>query len=215
MDQLAYLLQKCPSLLVGRIPLAEGTLIIGDPYFVEPAGVIALPVVGQTDGAVHVVRAAVPGWGWRNLAAWLRLRKGSAPGRLEPLTGSLGQHVFQSDTGLGAYMDRPSLEAFLAHRAAFRRECPAKNYHGEVLAPLLRRSAENPQDEWDAGSRALVSVPGASGAAIAVFTCGLGAGGFCSFGEWAGDELVGIVTDFAVPATTGIALDEIIGPAPG
>ncbi len=59
-------------------------------------------------------------------------------------------------------------------------------------------------------SRALLYVPGAEHAGIAIFQCGLGGGGFASYLEWADETLIGVVTDFHVPADTGVTLQELL-----
>ncbi len=72
MSDLATLLDHCPRVLVGHIPMRGKAMVIGDPYFVTPGGALNLPLRGPDTARhlpVYLLRTAVPGWG---AATWRR-----------------------------------------------------------------------------------------------------------------------------------------------
>jgi hypothetical protein len=180
---------------VGTVSFPTGAITATDPYFASNARPFERRV---TPGAYALelgrIRAGV--LGTRTAFARLRLRPD-----IEVVSNEFatvhpdGWDAYPVDSGLGSFMDDSARPEFLEAMDRFEAATPGGDYHRDVLAPDLARSAPAP------GRPGIWSIhrPPGTDTQIAVFRSGLGDGSYSSY--WGLDEVgepVTLLTDFGL-----------------
>ena len=183
---------------IGKLGLPSGHLVACDPYFCAEARSFSR-TVPPGNYEVQLQRSTSKEWGERIAFSRLVIQPHVAVASYELATRSPSDHGrIAIEAGVAAYMDDTARTAFASVLAHYSEQDPKKNYYIDVLQAEIKRSAVDPENEFDLGKWALHRVPGTQ-MHIAVFASGLGDGWYKSWWGLSGaGEVASLITDFGI-----------------
>lgn len=186
------------QITVGRLDLPTGRIVACDPFFCADAQCFSRSVAPGTYD-VNVVRVASPEWGVRIALAQLQIMPGVVAARYETATRGIGDSgLFYIHSGIASYMDEETRVEFGDVLKRYYETHPGGNYYTDILEAEFKRSAIDRDDPFDVGQWNLHR-PGGSTQRVAMFSSGLGDGGYTSsWGLSGSGEVVSLVTEFGL-----------------
>jgi hypothetical protein len=199
MNDPAALFRPGPDIVcIGELSVPSGRLIACDPFRCKTASAFARTIPPGLY-AVELRLTDAGDLGVRVAAARLVINSARPPRSMEPaeLEDSPADR-YVVDAGLGCFMDEEARDALVAAMDQHRERDPGGNYYTDVLAADFSAGAAATPGAGHAGLWAMHHVAPAS-LSIAVFSSGLGDGGYRSYWALAApDDPAFLYTDFEI-----------------